>query len=81
MVSVFYDEAFYLLVPYRVIHGDHLILHKWNLCQFSFRGLIPTMWIYENIAGTTEGIFLNFRYIYTVIWASVSLFLYLRAKK
>lgn len=76
-----FDEAFYLLVPYRVIHGDHLILHEWNLCQFSFWGLIPTMWLYENIVGTTEGIFLNFRYIYTVVWAAASLFLYLRAKK
>ena len=76
-----FDEAFYLLVPYRVIHGDHLILHEWNLCQFSFFGLIPSMWIYEKIVGTTEGIFLIFRYIYTVCWAAASMFLYLRTKK
>ena len=75
------DEAFYLTVPYRFVHGDRMLVNEWHLSQFSFFTMIPEMWLYLQIAKTTEGIVLAFRYIYTVLWSAGALFLYLRARK
>ncbi len=74
------DESFYLTVPYRFVRGDRMLIHEWHLSQFGFFTMIPEMWAYLHLGGTTEGIYLNFRYIYTVLWSLSSLFLYLRAR-
>ena len=75
------DEAFYLTVPYRFLQGDRMLIHEWHLSQFASFTMVPVVWLYLLIVGTTEGIILSFRYIYTVIWCAGSLFLFLRARK
>ncbi len=75
------DEAFYLTIPYRFLQGDRMLIHEWHLTQFSSFTMIPAVWLYLQIVGTTEGIILSFRYIYTVIWCSGALFLFFRARK
>ena len=75
------DENFFLSVPYRFVRGDRMLVQEWHLAQFGLFTLIPEMWLYLRIAGTTEGIFLAFRYLYTVMWCAGALFLYLRARK
>ena len=75
------DENFFLSVPYRFVRGDRMLVQEWHLAQFGLFTLIPEMRLYLSIAGTTEGIFLAFRYLYTVMWCAGALFLYLRARK
>ena len=74
------DESFYLVTPLRFIRGDRLLLHEWHLSQFASFTMIPEMWIYMQIARSTEGIILAFRYIYTILWCTSSLFLYFRTR-
>ncbi|MGI6072535.1 MAG: hypothetical protein ACOX75_05940 [Lachnospiraceae bacterium] len=75
------DEAFYLTIPYRLSQGDGLFVHEWHLSQMSGFLILPLMKLYMAIAGTTEGIILAFRYIYTVIQALAALFIYFRLRK
>ena len=75
------DEAFYLTVPYRFLQGDRMLIHEWHLSQFASFTMVPAVWLYLLIAGTTEGIILSFRYIYTVVWCAGALFLYFRARR
>ena len=75
------DEAFHVAVPYRFIQGDKPLLNEWHLSQFSFLTVVPVMWVYMQIVGSTNGIFLSFRYIFTACWCLASLFIYLRTKK
>ncbi len=74
------DESFYLTIPYRLYQGDALFLDEWNLSQMSSFLLYPITAVYLRITGTTEGIILNFRYIYVFIHAVVSLILYYRLR-
>lgn len=75
------DEAFYLTIPLRLVQGDRLLLHETHLSQFASLTMVPAMWLYLKLVGTTEGIILAFRYIYTVLWSAGTLFLYFRARK
>lgn len=74
------DEAFYLTVPLRLVHGDRLLLHETHMSQFAGLTMVPEMWLYMKIVGSTEGMILAFRYIYTVLWSAGALFLYFRAR-
>jgi len=74
------DEAFYMVTPYRLARGDRLLLDEWHMTQFASFTMIPEMRVYLLLAGSTEGIILNFRYIYTLCWSAASLFLYFRAR-
>ena len=75
------DESFWLTVSRRFLHGDRMLLQEWHLSQFGFFTMIPEMWLYQQIVGTTEGMILTFRYIFTVCWCAGALFLYFRARK
>lgn len=75
------DEAFYLTIPYRLCMGDSLILHEWHLSQLSGFLIFPVMKLYLLLAGSTEGILLRFRLIFTVLWAAGALFFFLRLRK
>ena len=75
------DEALYLLVPVRFINGDIPLIHEWHPTQLSAIWLHPLVAIFLKIAGSTEGIFLAFRYIFTTIWGLSSLFVFFRLRK
>ena len=74
------DETFWLTVPRRFLQGDRLLVDESHLSQFSFLTMVPEMWLYLLMMGTTEGIVLNFRYIYTVLWSAGCLFFFFRTR-
>ena len=74
------DEAFYLTIPYRMCRGDSLLTHEWHLSQLSGFLLYPAMTLYLRLFDGTEGIFLHFRYLFTVVWALSALFIFLRLR-
>ena len=55
------DEAFYLTIPHRLLKGDALFIDEWNLSQMSSILLVPFVWLYTLIAGSTDGIILACR--------------------
>ena len=75
------DESFYLAVPYRLMQGDALIKEEWNIAHLSSLLIYPLLKLYSLIAGTTEGILLSFRYIYTLLHAAVAVFIFLSLRK
>ena len=75
------DESLYLAIPYRLWQGDGLIVDEWNLSAFSSFLLMPFMYIYMAIVGTTEGILLNFRYIFTAVQGLCAVFMYFKLKR
>ncbi len=75
------DESLYVAIPYRILQGDGLFIHEWNLSSLSSFLLMPIIWLYMAIVGTTEGILLNFRYIFVAVQALTALFLYFKLKR
>lgn len=75
------DEAFYLTIPHRLIHGDALFTDEWHLSQLSGLLLVPFVWIYETITQSTEGIILAARFTYVVFHAIISIVIYTRFRK
>ena len=75
------DEAFYMTTPYRLVQGDGLFQQEWHLSQMCSFLIMPIMKVYMMIVGNTEGIILNFRYIYTALQALGCLFIYYRLRK
>ena len=75
------DESFYLTVPLRLVRGDGLFVHEWHLSQMSSFLTMPIMFLYWKLAGTTEGIILSFRYIFTAVWIIGSLFIFGRLRR
>ena len=68
------DESFYLTIPYRLCQGDGLLLHEWHLSQLSGFLLLPAMKAYLAVFGSTTGIILSFRILFTVAWGMAALF-------
>lgn len=59
------DEPYYISVPFRIMMGDGLLVDEWSLAQLAGVVLYPVFKIYWLLSGgMTEGIILNFRYIY-----------------
>ena len=75
------DEAFYLTIPYRLYLGDGLFLHEWHLSQMSAFILYPLMCFYMRVFGTTDGIFLAFRYFFTAFHTITAVLMYIKIKK
>lgn len=75
------DEAFYLTVPQRFNMGDALIKDEWHLSQLSGFLLMPFVWLFTTITGTTEGIILAARVLYIIFHATVSIVIYSRIRK
>ncbi|MBC8569717.1 hypothetical protein [Zongyangia hominis] len=61
------DETYYLALPYRFVLGDQFFLHSWDIHQLSAMLLVPFVRLYTFIVGSTEGILLSFRLLYTVL--------------
>ena len=75
------DEAFYLSVPYRMFKGEKLFVNEWHGSQLSAFILYPIFKVYMLLFKTTEGIILNFRYIYIFVNAAVSAVVYSRLRQ
>ncbi len=75
------DESFYLTIPYRLWMGDGLFIDEYHLSQMSSVLVYPIMKIYLWLAGTTEGMLLAFRYIFTVMHGLTALFIYLYLRR
>lgn len=75
------DEAFYLTVPQRFNMGDALIKDEWHLSQLSGFLLMPFVWLFTTITGSTEGIILAARVLYIIFHATVSIVIYTRIRK
>lgn len=77
-----YDEQFYLTIPYRLSMGDGLFGDEWHLSQMSSFLLYPIFKIYMLFVGnSTEGIIINFRYIYLFFHSLLSIALYIILRK
>ncbi|MBQ7284005.1 MAG: hypothetical protein IJW74_04020, partial [Oscillospiraceae bacterium] len=75
------DESLYLAIPYRFWQGDSMFVHEWNLSSFSSFLLLPFVYLYMFIVGTTEGMLLTFRYIFTVVQGITAVFIYFKLKR
>lgn len=76
-----YDEAFYLTIPERLLKGDALFVDEWNLSQMSSVLLLPFVWIYTTIAGSTAGIVYGMRMIYIAVHAGACVLIYTKLRK
>lgn len=75
------DEAFYLMLPYRLYQGDSLFFDERQRCLlFSFL-TYPIVKVYMMISGNTEGIIVNFRYIYLFLQTVSAIIIYLKLKR
>ncbi len=70
------DESFYVAVPFRLLNGDSLVQHEWNLTQFSslFAYLPVALW--TAIKGSADGILVFMRCIYLLIHTTVAVAVY-----
>ncbi|MBQ7132902.1 MAG: acyltransferase family protein [Ruminococcus sp.] len=75
------DEAFYLTVAHRLGLSDTLFADEWNLSQMMGFLLMPFVWLYRLIVGSTEGIMLTFRVLYLIMHGLVAVFAYKRLRK
>jgi len=75
------DESFYLTIPMRLTQGDALFTDEWHLSQLSSFLLYPLVKLYRSVVGHTDGIVLNFRYLYVVVQSLVTLTGYILLRK
>ncbi len=75
------DESFYLTIPYRLMHGDALLIHEWHVTQFSsLLQYLPTL-IFVKLTGSWEGILLFWRMLFVVCQVFVSCFVFFSLKE
>ncbi len=75
------DEAFYLTVAHRLGLSDTLFMDEWHLSQMTGFLLMPLVWLFRTITGSTDGILLTFRVLYLIMHALVVIFAYKRLRK
>lgn len=75
------DEAFYLTIPYRFIQGDIILYEEWSNTQLSAFIIMPILWFYIKIVGSTQGIYLFIRYVYTVLKCLMTIFIFVKLKR
>lgn len=75
------DEAFHLHMAYRLWQGDALLVDCWDLQQLFGIVLLPVISLYMKIVSNTDGIFLNFRYLFSIIMILTSIIHYIKWKK
>jgi len=75
------DASFVVQVPYRLYQGDAMFIDEQHLSQmFSFL-VYPIMCLYMLFFKNTDGIILNFSYLYLFFQFVTSTFIYFRLKK
>ena len=72
------DEAFYPTIGYRFSQGDAVLYEEWSNTQLYGVLMVPIIRAYIFVNGSTEGIYLFFRYLYTLIKIIFSIFVYFR---
>lgn len=75
------DESLYLSSVYRLWKGDVFYFDEWNLTGVSSYIWLPVFSIYMKIIGSTDGIYLFFRNVYTLISLLTSIKCYLLLHK
>lgn len=75
------DEAFYLTIPHRLTLGDAMFSDEWHLSQLSGFLLLPFVWIYTTITGSTGGIILAARIVYILVHTAAAVVIYTRIRK
>ena len=75
------DEAFYLTIPHRLILGDSLFGNEWHLSQLSGFLLIPFVWLYRLLTGSTDGIIFAARIVYILMHAGATVVIYTKLRK
>lgn len=75
------DESFYLTIPYRIIQGDALLVDEWHASQLSAFLLYLPMKLFLGITGSTDGIVLFFRCLFTLCQTLVAVFTYQKIRK
>jgi len=60
------DEAFYLTIPKRLLAGDGLLTDEWQLSQLSSVLLLPFVKLWYIFHDSSEGMYLQFSYLYAV---------------
>lgn len=75
------DEPFYLTLAQRLSMGDALLSDEWNLSQLSAVLLLPFYRLHRLLFGTTEGIVLHFRYLYTAVQLLTAALMYLALRR
>ncbi len=75
------DEAIYLAIPYRMMQGDRLIVHEWNSIQIYSMLIYPLYSLYIRLAGTMDGILLNFRFFYVIFQLLIGACIYFMLRK
>lgn len=78
--SIFYgcdiDESYAISLSYRLVQGDHLFKEMWEIHQTSALFMVPFIWIYRIVNGTTIGMVVYLRIVGTLIQMIFAFFLY-----
>lgn len=78
--SIFYgcdiDESYAISLSYRLLQGDHLFKEMWEIHQTSSLFMVPFIWIYRIVNGTTIGMVVYLRTVGTLIQIVFAIFLY-----
>lgn len=75
------DDAFYLTVPHRLSMGDVLFTDEWHVSQMSSLFLLPFVWLFRAVTGSTDGIMLASRYAYVVFHSVTTLLFYSQIRR
>ncbi len=75
------DESWYPTFPHRIILGDALFNHEWNVAQFMAFLLYLPVKLFIGITGSTQGITLTLRYVFILFQTSVAVFAYWRLRR
>jgi hypothetical protein len=75
------DEAFYPTIAKRFLDGDRILYDEWSALQLSAVVIMPFLKLYTLINGSYDGVYLYFRYAYTVIKILISILIYIRLKR
>ena len=70
------DDAFYLTIPHRLSMGDALFTDEWHVSQMSGLFLLPFVWLFRAVTGSTDGIMLASRYFYVAFHCVTTLLFY-----
>ena len=78
---IYNDEPFILTLAHRLLKGDALLCDEWHPTQLTgYLNYFITK-VYFMFHSSTEGMILNFRYIYVVLWTLTILVIYRRISK
>ena len=72
----FNDEPFIVTLAQRISFGDSLFIDEWNFAQNFGVIILPLYNLYVSVFGSTEGILLCFRFVYSILWSATCVWLY-----